>query len=186
MHVLLEPGFELSQLVLCPFHHLHGCSQIPTAHTVVNQCPHRMAFHLTILKRKQDILNFFLKATLFFFILCLIHYFCPDTRTLILVKNSVCDRSQRSWGLSIGKALHISAVKGMIPSAWPDFSSENSRISMWYPPNPGGGFGLGHQGIKNIFTETKISNWSLISAGKEETARLSCVLFNVIIYYFFI
>lgn len=52
VHVLLEPGFKLSQLVLCPFHHVHGCSQISTAHAVVNQCPDRMAFHLTILKIK--------------------------------------------------------------------------------------------------------------------------------------
>lgn len=54
VHVFLKPGFKLSQLVLCPFHHMHGRIQVSTAHAVVDQCPDRMAFHLTVLKMKDN------------------------------------------------------------------------------------------------------------------------------------
>lgn len=49
VHILLEPGLKVSQLVLCTVHHLHSCSQVSTSQAVIDQSPHRMALHLTIL-----------------------------------------------------------------------------------------------------------------------------------------
>ena len=49
VHVLLEPGLEVSQLVLSPVHHLHGSPQVPTAQAVVDQSPDWVTLHLTIL-----------------------------------------------------------------------------------------------------------------------------------------
>lgn len=49
VHILLKPGLEISQLVLCSVHHLHGCSQVSTSQAVIDQSPHRVALHLSIL-----------------------------------------------------------------------------------------------------------------------------------------
>lgn len=60
---------------------MHGRIQISAAHAVVDQCPDRMAFHLTVLKMKDNLkkaahLNYYLPSL----------YFCPYTHTPIWVK----------------------------------------------------------------------------------------------------
>lgn len=49
VHVLLEPVLEVAQLMLHSVNNLHGCVQIPTAQTIVDDSPHWVALYLTIL-----------------------------------------------------------------------------------------------------------------------------------------
>lgn len=49
VHVLLEPVLEVAQLMLHSVNNLHGCVQIPTAQTIVDDSPHWVALDLTIL-----------------------------------------------------------------------------------------------------------------------------------------
>lgn len=53
VHVLLKPALKVSQLVLHPVHHLHGCIQVSTAQAVVDHRPHGVALDLTVLSPAQ-------------------------------------------------------------------------------------------------------------------------------------
>src|SRR4029434_4795323 len=49
-HVLLEPGLEVPYLMLGSVHHLHGCIQVTAPQAVVDQSPHWVALHFTVLQ----------------------------------------------------------------------------------------------------------------------------------------
>lgn len=57
VHVLLEPGFKLSQLVLGSINHLWSSKQVSTAHAIINQCPDWVALHLSILREERQTLK---------------------------------------------------------------------------------------------------------------------------------
>lgn len=49
VHVFLKPNLKVAQLMLCPVHHLHGGRQVSATQAVIDQSPHWMSLHLTVL-----------------------------------------------------------------------------------------------------------------------------------------
>lgn len=49
VHVLLKPDLKVTQLMLCPVHHLHGGRQVSATQAEIDQSPHWMSLHLAVL-----------------------------------------------------------------------------------------------------------------------------------------
>lgn len=49
VHVFLKPDLKVSQLMLCPVHHLHGGRQVSATQAEIDQSPHWMPLHLSVL-----------------------------------------------------------------------------------------------------------------------------------------